>query len=308
MDKQPQQPRSNQHDPARRITRLPDGTYYAHLPVWTARVAVLRTGCRATGATVVWSLFGFYGLILLLIAFYLWLVGFHPLTAWSDYLGFVAVVAGLGVALYLTIKLVCNLLLSAVYRETMGWLLGSDLGRLLADENWYGLVAAALQEQPWLKNLLPPPPRTFEQQLECAAVYCKLLWRLSVQHSARLRGLGGAALHYRTSSACGIPATITCCLVSVLGSCLGLLLFVPASIGIAGSVLTRRARLMAICDFLLGEADPQYTQGWSLPVISALRDGTRRSNRTAARRGDKRTAADIMRDAASDGEPDRRGP
>jgi len=266
MDEKPHQAKRDRYDQMRRIERLPDGRYYAHQPVWTARLAVLRTNSKSIIASTTWCLFAFYWLVLVLLALFLWLVGLRPLNEWGNYAVFTFVSVSLGLLLYLISRNLVALKVAASYREVLGQLYATDLGRLLADDSWHRLIMSALADQPWYKHLLPQPARTFEQQLESAALYCGLLSKAAQRPTNQPGSLGAAALHHGTSSACGIPAALACCLLSALGSCLGLVLFVPASIGIAGSVLTRRARLLAICDFLLEEVDPAYAQGWAAPV------------------------------------------
>jgi hypothetical protein len=264
MDVDPPKSGRDHAESARRIERLPDGSYFAHLPVWTARVAILRTNCRAATIATAWTMIVAYLLILLLVVFVLWLV-MQPFAGWVNYTVFVFVAVCLGLLVYLIIQKLVALKVAASYREALGQLIVTDLGRLLAEDSWHRLIRGALEEQPWYRYALPQPPRTFEQQLEAAALHYDQLLRAAFRPIDRVEGLGSAALHHLTSAACGVPVAVGCCLVSVIGSCLGYLLFALASIGIAGSVLTRRARLIAICDFLLEEVDPQYALGWAMP-------------------------------------------
>jgi len=289
MDVDPPKSERDRCEPARRIERLPDGSYYAHRPVWTARVAILRTNCRAATIATAWTMIVSYLLLLLLVVFVLWLV-MQPFAGWVNYAVFVFVAVCLGLLVYMIIQKLVALKVAASYREALSQLITTDLGRLLAEDSWHRLIRGALAGQPWYRYALPQPPRTFEQQLEAAALHYDQLLRAAYRPIDHVQGLGSAALHHLTSAACGVPVAVGCCLVSVIGSCLGYLLFALASIGIAGSVLTRRARLIAICDFLLDEVDPQYALGWAMPFPPA-RPGPQEP---------ERCVAEIIRDAARD--------
>ena len=269
MDKREHQPEQQTAPYAiARVTRLTTGEYMVHKPVWTARVSMLRANAASTNTTLVVVIFAAVTLPLSLIG--MGLLVFDMFAFYSSQYSaakilliilFVALMAALlGFGLFKLIQFFVNRKADAAYAQARKWLDQTDLGLIIADQHRWEPIREKLREQPWYRGFMPECAHTLEARLERAAVCCELLHGIAGGESSNLPGVAQTALHYRSSSRwalpcsfIGWPCSLATCLTGLLGSpaaIIGILLL-PVSLSLAGSYITFRARLMAVCDFFL---------------------------------------------------------
>jgi len=134
----------------------------------------------------------------------------------------------------------------------------TQLGLMVADDQYWQQVFELERESPWLKWAVVAPPRSLERHLEFAAAYQlaleQVLSRQQTLDGSSIRR--GNCLWHAGGPACIFGGLVS--LISLAGTpfCACSLAVAPAYFWWGfNAVLAKAGRLAALCDFFLGELD-----------------------------------------------------